>query len=129
MRIEFSKRATADIPNVATDSRAFGESVASAVEARIRQVLAHIAEFPEAAPRLTGHPHTRVIPLVRYPYRIFYSVLRTEYVVSTFDMSPDAHGCGDRSMELSTSPSEGGLESRHMRLASAQISAQICTRE
>ena len=50
MKIEYSKRATADLRKVAADSRAFGETVAAAVEARIREVVARIAQHPEAAP-------------------------------------------------------------------------------
>jgi len=52
MKIDSSKRATADLQKVATDSRAFGEMVAAAVEARIREVIAQIRERPTGRPRL-----------------------------------------------------------------------------
>jgi plasmid stabilization system protein ParE len=75
MKVEFSNRATADLRKVSADSLMFGDAVAAAVEARIRNIIAHIAERPDSAPRIAERPGVRVIPLVRYPYRIFYRVL------------------------------------------------------
>jgi plasmid stabilization system protein ParE len=72
MKVEYSNRATADLRKISTDSRVYGESVAAVLEARIRQVVAHIAEHPEAAPRVEARPGVRAFPLIRYPYRIFY---------------------------------------------------------
>jgi toxin ParE1/3/4 len=75
MKVEFSKRAAADLRKVSADSRVFGEAVATAVEIRIRQVIAHIAARPEVAARVIERPGMHVIPLIRYPYKIFYRVL------------------------------------------------------
>ena len=75
MKVEFGKRATADLHKVSTDSRVFGEAVAAAVELRIRQIIAHIAAHPRAAARVIERPGMHVIPLIRYPYKIFYRVL------------------------------------------------------
>jgi plasmid stabilization system protein ParE len=75
MKVEYSARAVTDLRKVAADSREFGEAAAVAVEARIREVVAHIAEHPEGAPRVVQRPDVRVVPLIRYPYKIFYRVL------------------------------------------------------
>jgi toxin ParE1/3/4 len=75
MKVEFSKRAAADLRKVSADSRVFGEAVAAAVEIRIRQVIAHIAARPQAAARVIERPGMHVNPLIRYPYKIFYRVL------------------------------------------------------
>jgi plasmid stabilization system protein ParE len=75
MKVEFSNRATADLRKVSSNSLAFGDAVAFAVEARIRAVVARIAEHPQAAQRVTERPGVHVVPLVRYPYKIFYRVL------------------------------------------------------
>jgi plasmid stabilization system protein ParE len=75
MKIEFSNRATADLRKVSSDSLAFGDAVAIAVEARIRAVVTRIADHPQAAQRVTQRPGVHVVPLVRYPYKIFYRVL------------------------------------------------------
>ena len=53
MKVEYTNRAVADLQKAAADSRAgFGERVAAALERRIREVIAHIAEHPDAAPRV-----------------------------------------------------------------------------
>jgi plasmid stabilization system protein ParE len=75
MKVEFSNRAIADLRKVSSDSLAFGEAVAIAVEARIRGVIKRIADHPQAAQRVTERPGVHVVPLARYPYKIFYRVL------------------------------------------------------
>jgi len=46
MKVEYSKRATADLSKVSADSRTFGKMVAAAVEVRIREIIASIGEYP-----------------------------------------------------------------------------------
>jgi len=75
MKVEYSKRAAADLRKISTDSRAFGDAVAAAVELRIRKIIAHIAARPHGAARVIERPGMHVIPLIRYPYKIFYRVL------------------------------------------------------
>ena len=75
MKVEFAKRASDDLRKVAADSRVFGDAVAAAVERRIREIIDHIAKRPELASRVVERPGMRVIPLLRYPYKIFYRVL------------------------------------------------------
>jgi plasmid stabilization system protein ParE len=65
MRVEYSRRATADLRKVSEESRAFGEMVAAAVEVRIREIIAHIAEHPEAAARVLERPGMHVIALIK----------------------------------------------------------------
>ena len=75
MKIEYSRRATADLHKVSADSRAFGEAVAAAVEKRIQQTIASLTDHPEAYAQVVERPGMHVIPLVRYPYKIFYRIL------------------------------------------------------
>ena len=72
MKVEYSNRATADLRKVSADAYEYGEAVTVAVEARIRAIVAHIAEHPEAAPQVAERPNVHVVPLVRFPYKIFY---------------------------------------------------------
>jgi plasmid stabilization system protein ParE len=74
MKVEYSKRAIADLRKVSADSLVFGGAVAAAVETRLREIIAHIAEHPQAAAPVVERPGMRVIPLIRYPYKIFYRV-------------------------------------------------------
>ena len=74
MKVEYSNRAIADLHNLSADSLTFGGSVASAVEARVRTIISHIGEYPQAAQRVADRSGVHVMPLVPYPYKIFYRV-------------------------------------------------------
>jgi toxin ParE1/3/4 len=74
MRVEYSKRATSDLRKISQESRAFGEVVAAGVAARIQAIIERIANHPRAAARVEGRPGMYVVPLIRYPYKIFYRV-------------------------------------------------------
>ena len=75
MKVEYTKLALADLRKIAADSREYGDVVAASVEARISRVVAHISKHPEAAAPVGERPGMRVIPLIRYPFKIFYRVL------------------------------------------------------
>jgi toxin ParE1/3/4 len=75
MKIEYSRRAVSDLRALAADShREFGEKAARAIEARIRAVIERIRREPLSAQAVTERPGVHVVPLVRYPYKIFYRV-------------------------------------------------------
>jgi toxin ParE1/3/4 len=76
MKVEYSNRAIFDLRKISADSRrAFGDRVAEALSSRIRAVVEHIGRDPLSAPEVEQRPGLRVVPLVRYPYKIFYRVL------------------------------------------------------
>jgi toxin ParE1/3/4 len=74
MKIEYARQALADLRKIAAENRAFGEGVAGALELRIRTVIANIAQHPKAAAPVAERPGMRVVPLIRYPYKIFYRI-------------------------------------------------------
>ncbi|MGH7074661.1 MAG: type II toxin-antitoxin system RelE/ParE family toxin [Stellaceae bacterium] len=75
MKLVFSAQALADLEHIADYYRMHASpAVAEAVARRVRQVLTRIAHAPESAPRLVQRPAVRVVPLIRYPYKIFYRV-------------------------------------------------------
>ena len=76
MTIEYSNRAVGDLRKLGDSSLQYGEAVAIAVEARLREILDHVATYPEAAEQISERPGVHVVPLVRYPYKIFYRVLK-----------------------------------------------------
>jgi toxin ParE1/3/4 len=39
---------------------------------RLRSVIARIGQWPDSAQEVAGRPGVRVVPLLRYPYKIFY---------------------------------------------------------
>jgi toxin ParE1/3/4 len=76
MKIEYSKRAIADLRSIATHYLASGDPrVAAEIEARIREVVARVARSPESAPPVLQRPGLRVVLVLRYPYKIFYRVM------------------------------------------------------
>jgi toxin ParE1/3/4 len=75
MRVVYAPRAAADLTEIGVQSRrAFGGAVAAALETYIRATVARIAVMPESGQRLPARPVVRVVPLVRYPFKIFYTV-------------------------------------------------------
>lgn len=75
MNVEYAPRAIADLIEIGVQSRrAFGDAVAAALETTIRATIARIAVMPKSAQRLPQRPGVRVVPLVRYPFKIFYTV-------------------------------------------------------
>lgn len=49
-------------------------TVGLSFEKRLRTVLRRIGNWPKSAPEIEQRPGVRVVPLVRYPYKIFYRV-------------------------------------------------------
>jgi toxin ParE1/3/4 len=75
MRLEFSNRAVADLRQISAKSKTvFGDVVALELEARIGAAIERIAEHPTAAARIEGQEGMWMVPLVRYPFKIFYRV-------------------------------------------------------
>jgi plasmid stabilization system protein ParE len=72
MKVAYAPRAVADLSEIGVQSRrTFGSAVAAALETYIRATVARIAVMPESGQRLPERPAVRVVPLVRYPFKIF----------------------------------------------------------
>jgi len=75
MKVTFAPRATADLREIGARSRrVFGDAVAGALETYMRATVARIAVMPESGQRVPERPGVRVVPLIRYPFKIFYTV-------------------------------------------------------
>jgi toxin ParE1/3/4 len=75
MKVEYSPRALSDLRSIAayyagTDYPSVGEKVA----ARVREVIARLATFPASGRPVTRRPGLRVVPLLTYPYVLFYRI-------------------------------------------------------
>jgi toxin ParE1/3/4 len=81
MRVEYSRRAVSDIRKMAEDSLSYSEAAAEGLEKRLRQAIEHLAEHPQAAPKVENRPGVHVFPLIRYPYKIFYRVVRDKVLI------------------------------------------------
>ena len=76
MNVEYSRRALADVESIAAYYWDHASPrVARAIEVRIRAVVDRLRNAPESARRqVVGRKAVRVAPLVRYPFKIFYTV-------------------------------------------------------
>jgi toxin ParE1/3/4 len=82
MKVEFAPRATADLRKIGEQSRkAFGDAVALRLETYIRATIARIGVIPEGAQQLPQRPGVRVVPLVRYPFKIFYMIVADRIII------------------------------------------------
>ena len=74
MKVVFTAAAVDDLRSMAAYLAANYPNVAPMVERRLQVVIARIARWPESAQRVVERPGVRVVPLVRYPYKIFYTI-------------------------------------------------------
>jgi plasmid stabilization system protein ParE len=74
MKVVYTDEALTDLAAIADWLTVHYPTVAPLVERRIRRVVAHIARWPTSARRASNRPGVRVVPLGRYPYKIFYRV-------------------------------------------------------
>jgi len=77
MRIRYTVRARADLIEIKSYLMNRNPRAAVAVMTSIRQRIALLTDFPLMAPE-TDQPGVRSLPLVRYPYRVYYQVAGDE---------------------------------------------------
>jgi plasmid stabilization system protein ParE len=76
MRVEYSKRAITDLRQISTyHARSGGPATAAKIAARIQEVVAQITGSPLSGRSVVQRPGVRVMLLVSYCYKIFYSVM------------------------------------------------------
>ena len=74
MKVEYAPRVAGDLAKIGRRRRRkFGNTVAAALETYMRATVARVAVLPESGERLRERPEVRVVPLVRYPFKIFYT--------------------------------------------------------
>ena len=75
MKVVFTEAALADLDDVLAFIALHYPALALPVEARIRAIVARIAEWPRSARTVEGRPGVRVVPLGRFPYKVFYRIV------------------------------------------------------
>jgi toxin ParE1/3/4 len=91
MNVEYSRRALADLEQIATHYRqSDNPEVAAAVGQRIGAVVARVARLPKSARRVAQREGVHIVPLIRYPYKIFYKVLPDQDAVRILRVRHDA---------------------------------------
>lgn len=101
MRVVYGERARDDIARICDSIALHNPVAAQAVEDLIRATCEALADFPYAS-AATDEPGVRRIPLVRFPYTIFYRVNAMSDVV---EIARVLHGA--RVRNLGKMPDEG----------------------
>ena len=74
MKVAFTDEALRDLDDITDWLALHYPGLGAALEWRLRLVVAHIGRWPHSARHSSVDPSVRVMPLGRYPYRIFYRV-------------------------------------------------------
>ena len=74
MRVVYTDEALSDLTEILVYIDANYPINSSAFRHRLRAVTARIGAWPESAEEVAQRPGVRMVPLIRYPYRIFYRV-------------------------------------------------------
>jgi toxin ParE1/3/4 len=74
MKVVFTDAARADLDDLLAFTARNYPNLTSAIERRIREVVARIGRWPESGQPVEQRPDVRAVPLIRYPYRVFYQI-------------------------------------------------------
>ena len=81
MRVRYSNLALAELDVILSDLGAKNPAAARRFEDRIGQVSERMGRFPHGFQEVAQRPGVRRVPLVRYPYLIFYKIFAGEVIV------------------------------------------------
>ena len=74
MKVLWTEEALHDLDEIADYLITHFPAVAPLLAKRINDTVARIRRWPQSARTSAGRPNVRVVPLGRFPYKIFYRV-------------------------------------------------------
>ena len=74
MKVVYTDEALRDLDEILTYITANYPTAYAPFEKRLRTAVARIDAWPESAAEVVQRQGVRVVPLVRYPYKMFYRV-------------------------------------------------------
>jgi toxin ParE1/3/4 len=74
MRVVYTDQAVHDLDNILKYIAAQFPTAYQSFERRLRTIELRIGQWPQSAQQVADRPGVRMVPLVRYPYKIFYRV-------------------------------------------------------
>lgn len=74
MKIVYTDDARRDLRRILRFIAAKYPTAYGPFEKRLQASMRRVEQWPESAQSVAGRPGIRVVPLVRYPYKIFYRV-------------------------------------------------------
>jgi toxin ParE1/3/4 len=81
MKVVFSRGALADLDKVLTYIARNSPLGAERVHAGLLRAIQRVADHPLSAQAVEQRPEIRLLPLVRYPYVIYYEVRATKVTI------------------------------------------------
>ena len=81
MKVRWSRPALAEFGAILSDLADKNPTAAERFEFRVRQIVQRVERFPEGFQEVAERPGIRRVPLVRYPYLIFYTSSGGEVIV------------------------------------------------
>jgi toxin ParE1/3/4 len=72
MKVTFTDEALKDLDQILAFIAVNYPAIYEVFEKRLRSVIVRIGEWPDSAQEVAERPGVRVVPLVRYPYKVFY---------------------------------------------------------
>jgi plasmid stabilization system protein ParE len=72
MKVIYTDEASADLDGILAYIASNYPTVYEAFLIRLRSVIARIGMWPDSAQEVAEEPGVRAVPLLRYPYKIFY---------------------------------------------------------
>ena len=75
MKVRFSRLAVRELDEILAYISLNNPVAAQRFERRVRGIATRLGQFPESAQAVAERPGVRRIPLLKYPYVIYYKVL------------------------------------------------------
>lgn len=74
MKVSYTDQALRDLDGILQFIAAEFPVAYAGFEQRLRLIEARIGQWPDSGQRVAQRPGVRVVPMVRYPYRVFYQI-------------------------------------------------------
>ncbi|HEX3440273.1 MAG TPA: type II toxin-antitoxin system RelE/ParE family toxin [Pseudolabrys sp.] len=81
MNVRFSRLALAELEDILSDLAQKDIGAAERFHARIQQITERLGQFPNSFQEVAERPGIRRVPLLRYPYLVFYRIFDEEVIV------------------------------------------------
>jgi toxin ParE1/3/4 len=72
MRVIYTEEALENLDGILAYISSNYPTVYQAFQNRLQSVVARIGDWPDSAQEVAERPGVRVVPMIRYPYKVFY---------------------------------------------------------
>lgn len=96
MKVVYTEEALRDLDEILTFIASNYPAISAAFEKRLAAVILRIGRWPESAQEVEQRTGVRVVPLIRYPYKIFYRVTTAAVEILHVHHAASAQPSGDK---------------------------------